>query len=225
VPHCDAETLALLALGDPAVAAADRAHASTCPECASEVAQLADVVRTARDSDVPADLEQPPPQVWGRIADELNLQPRRAHPRRAAAVLVAAAAVVGILVGSGVTWVATRQPAPTVVVAQAQLDPLSAPRASGTAVVRRNAGAQRELVVQVTGLDPTPGTFFEVWLLDKGANRLVSLGVLQAGRTGTFVIPPSLDLSQYPVVDVSLQPLDGNPEHSGDSLVRGTLDS
>ena len=150
-------------------------------------------------------------------------QPPRA--RRFGAVLVAAAAVVGLLVGSGVTWLATRQPPARTVVAQAQLLPLSAPQAAGTAVVRSNDDAQRELVVQVTGLDPTPGTFFEVWLLDKGADRLVSLGVLQAGRTGTFAIPPTLDLGQYPVVDVSLQPLDGNPKHSGDSLVRGTLAS
>ena len=51
----------------------------------------------------------------------------------------------------------------------------------------------------------------------------VSLGTLGAGDTGVFPVPADLDVAQFPVVDVSREPLDGNPAHSKDSVVRGTL--
>ena len=34
----------------------------------------------------------------------------------------------------------------------------------------------------------------------------------------------SVDLARFSVVDVSAEPLDGDPTHSGDSIVRGALD-
>jgi hypothetical protein len=36
-------------------------------------------------------------------------------------------------------------------------------------------------------------------------------------------VPADLDLSKYKIVDVSVEPYDGNPAHSTDSLVRGSL--
>jgi anti-sigma-K factor RskA len=62
----------------------------------------------------------------------------------------------------------------------------------------------------------------EVWLLRADASGLVSLGLLD-GATGRFSIPAGIDLAEFPVVDVSAEPADGNPGHSGDSIVRGTL--
>jgi Anti-sigma-K factor rskA len=241
VSHLDPDAVALLALGEAPTTDAERAHLVGCPRCADEVAQQAAVVNAARESG-PGDLTPPPPRVWDRIAAELDLggagdgasepvapssatvaRPARRRPSRRAALLLTAAVLVGAAAGSAVTYAATRSQAPAQVLAQAQLRPLAAPQASGTAQVRGAAGGQRELVVDVSGLQASPGTFFEVWLLAPDGHRLVSLGVLGAGRTGTFQIPASLDLTAYPVVDISLQPLDGSPEHSGDSLVRGIL--
>jgi hypothetical protein len=34
-----------------------------------------------------------------------------------------------------------------------------------------------------------------------------------------------VNISTYPVVDVSIEPADGNPAHSGNSVVRGRLAS
>ena len=62
-----------------------------------------------------------------------------------------------------------------------------------------------------------------MWLLDESAEKLVSLGTLGAGDTGVFPVPADLDVALFPVVDVSREPLDGNPAHSTDSVVRGTL--
>jgi hypothetical protein len=43
--------------------------------------------------------------------------------------------------------------------------------------------------------------------------------------SGRFDVPAGLDLSGYPIVDISDEPLDGNPAHSSVSIVRGTLSS
>ena len=47
-------------------------------------------------------------------------------------------------------------------------------------------------------------------------------GVEQPSST---LVPAGVNLTDYPVVDVSLEPLDGNPAHSGTSVLRGTLQS
>jgi anti-sigma-K factor RskA len=80
------------------------------------------------------------------------------------------------------------------------------------------------LVVRVDarGLPPSAG-FHEVWLLDTDATKLVSLGALPSGSVGTFTIPPGVTVTDFPVVDISLEPYDGNPGHSHDSLLRGVL--
>jgi hypothetical protein len=82
---------------------------------------------------------------------------------------------------------------------------------------------QRVLEVDVSDLTKGDG-FYEVWLLDANAQRLVSLGLLE-GDTGRFPLPDQVDVSEFPVVDVSIEPVDGDPAHSGDSVVRGTLTS
>ena len=67
------------------------------------------------------------------------------------------------------------------------------------------------------------GGYREVWLINADATALVSLGVLE-GAQGTFPIPADVDLSEYVLVDISQEPADGDPTHSGDSIVRGELD-
>ena len=39
------------------------------------------------------------------------------------------------------------------------------------------------------------------------------------------MLPAQVDVGEFPVVDVSIEPADGDPAHSGDSVVRGTLSS
>ncbi len=84
------------------------------------------------------------------------------------------------------------------------------------------AGA-RELVVDVADLAGSKG-FLEVWLIDRDVKRMVPVGILR-GPEGRFVLPEGLDLSQYPIVDISVEPLDGNPTHSGASVLRGVIGS
>ena len=243
MPHLEPELIALLALGEPADADA-RAHLDQCPACAAELEALSTTVVRARAAGPGlAELVEPPVRVWDAIAAELDLpahvrpgaaspnvgtqgarepSERRAGRRRVAPGWLAAAAAAGIVVGGiGVGWWDTRTPAPTVI-EQAALDALPDwPGASGTAVVERAADGTRELVVTLNGAGTNSG-FHEVWLIDTEVSRLISLGMLH-GDHGVFPLPDDLDLAAYPVVDISEEPFDGNPGHSGDSIVRGVL--
>jgi anti-sigma-K factor RskA len=90
----------------------------------------------------------------------------------------------------------------------------------GRAELVDDAGRQ-VLDVEVPDLPAAPnGQAFEVWLLAADGG-LQSLGLIE--HTGRFAVPAGVDLTRFNVVDVSREPIDGNPTHSGDSVVRGTL--
>nr|WP_205693244.1 anti-sigma factor [Cellulomonas sp. IC4_254] len=149
-------------------------------------------------------------------ADPAPARRRRRRPWLAAA---AAGLVVGGVAG-GLAVSAALRPEAETVVAEVRLEALPGWSASGDAQVEEDAEGRRTLVVRVTDADADG--FREVWLLDAGATRLVSLGVLD-GDEGRFALPPGLDLAEFPVVDVSAEAFDGDPAHSGDSIVRGEL--
>ncbi|WP_456844782.1 anti-sigma factor [Cellulomonas sp. P5_C6] len=248
--HVDDDVLALLALGEPVGSTADLAHIEECERCTDELTALRDVVGLARSGGPDDVLVAPAPAVWGRIADELGLSPgaqalataaaperspaepaeplapvvaldaRRERPR--AWRWVAAAAVAGLVVGGGgAWWVANHDDEPTVL-ATATLEPLPGWDAAGSAAVETAADGSRVLVVDLADDVPSGDGFREVWLLKPDVSGLVSVGTL-TGTSGRFDLPDGLDLTQYSVVDVSEEQFDGNPAHSGDSIVRGPL--
>lgn len=141
------------------------------------------------------------------------------------------AVAAGVVLGAAGAWTAastllrTEPPvaAPTpsaVVLAETPLQPLAAHAASGNAVVQRLPNGTRQLVIRLPD-ENVPG-FREVWVGSADLSKMVSLGVL-GNDPGVFVIPSGLDLAQYPVVDISSEPYDGDPAHSADSIARGRL--
>ncbi|MER7244054.1 anti-sigma factor [Kribbella sp. NPDC000426] len=99
------------------------------------------------------------------------------------------------------------------------------PRSGRTTSRRRHRRPDRaggQLKVAAAGLNSGQG-FYEVWLINVDGKRMVSLGVLDPRTGGTFQIPPNVTAQGYRIVDVSLEPDDGNPEHSHNSIIRGTL--
>lgn len=134
-----------------------------------------------------------------------------------------AAGIVGLIggLGGGIWWESVRQEAPAPVIAEAQLDPFPGWDASGVAYVEEAADGHREVVLDLAeGSGDAP--LREVWLIKADASGLISIGLL-AGDSGKFTIPDGVDLTMYPLVDVSAEPDDGDPAHSGDSIVRGEL--
>jgi len=228
-PHIDPERLALFALGEPGVTAAESEHLAGCAVCVDEFGALRHAAIAGRATLSVGELETPPEIVWQRIVAELALgdspppgAPSRGSRRRMAWRGWALAASFALIAALGLGgWALTQRLAPSGV-AEASLAAFPGhPDAAGTAIVEEGPDGQLELRVQLAA-DEAPDTFREVWLITADASALVSLGVLE-GREQTFPIPTGVDLRDYVLVDVSQEPADGDPEHSGDSIVRGEL--
>lgn len=233
--HSDPGDLALSALGaDVTRSGGDLvAHLGTCARCQSELDQLRAVVASVRSvgpDDYPT---VPPTAVWHAIVAELgltslsptsgNVAARRASRFRGATVAIAsAAAVAGIVAGATGAVLLRDEPvaAPTGVTASARLEALGGTTGSGTVLVHGGSDG-RVLELVVTDLTRSDG-LREVWLLADDGRRLVSLGLLD-GPSAKFAVPPELDISDFAIVDVSREPADGDPAHSGNSVLRGRL--
>ncbi|MFG6444287.1 anti-sigma factor [Microbacterium sp. P06] len=226
--HIDRELLALIALGEPVETPDESAHLADCAECADDLAGLRHAARAGRAGLGVGELESPDPAVWERISAELSLgadapvtesRPRRRRSRPWGWALAAAMVLVaGIGVG---VWALTARVLPTEV-AEASLIAFPAhPGAEGSAVVEEQPDGSRTVRVQMTA-DAAPDTYREVWLIAPDASELVSLGVLD-GDGGVLTVPAGVDLAEFSLVDVSQEAVDGDPNHSGDSIVRGSL--
>lgn len=149
---------------------------------------------------------------------------RRPIGRTALAIAACVAGVVGIGAGAlGAVLVTSDDSDRPTSEAVARLEPLAGKSGDGNADLLRGANGI-ELKVTATGLAAKPG-FYEVWLINEDGKRMISLGVLNPSTGGTFQIPSDLTGQGYRIVDISLEPDDGNPEHSHDSIIRGTLPS
>ena len=137
-----------------------------------------------------------------------------------------AAVVVGIAVGAGGVILAQNRSTDVTVEAVAPLTPV--PDGPLKNEQQRQLG-QAELVVAPAGPEvrveapdlPPSSNAYEVWLFGNDG-RMVSLGTLSNG-TGTFTVPNGISTDEYRTVDVSDEPPNGNPAHSGISLVRGAF--
>lgn len=252
MPHCTPEQLGLAALREP-LPAEDAAHLDGCARCRADVAALQRGVDALAVPELAAagPGAAPPPSVWAGIAAATGVRtaPRaeamagpdaagepgppaapqplhRARDRRSGRqsfrplLAVAAAAVIGAGIALGAVAFAQRTP-PTTSLADARLQALGGSGAAGTAVVVERADHSLELDVTLSGGQPGGG-YLEVWLAEPGLARMVAVGVLHDGR-GALALPAGLSIRSYPVVDVSDEPLDGDPAHSSDSVARGLL--
>lgn len=205
-------------LDDAQIAEFERAMTAD-PELRAEVERLRPVVTKLER--VPADAwesPEPPPLVmppseparrrwWSPEPRRLVLRP-----------LVAGVAAVALLAaGTGIGVLLDRDPAPS---AELALRPIGDrdPGASGDIAVSDDG-----VSVRVTGLQPTAGDqFYELWLL--GADeRLIGLGSFRVGEDGaaTLKLPLPVSPDSFQFFDLSLEPGDGDPGHSGVSVLRG----
>ena len=201
----------------------------------------ADLEAMLRDLDA-EDLEllEPPAEVWEGIESAtgvtddtagmvVDLESRRRRARRtvlgiAAALVLAAAGVAGYML--------TRDD-PAVVVATASLaydsatfDALGAQARAGADLIVED-GMHSIAIVDAALPAPEAGADLEVWLIrpdDEGnVADLVSLGLVDPDDPGSLDVPAGYDPADYFVVDISVEPRDGDPAHSGRSILRGPL--
>lgn len=194
-------------------------------------------------SDVEAgDLEllEPPDEVWAAIESAtagdsdatgavVSLASRRWTPRR----LALGVAAVLVLVVAGAAAVVLTRDDPADVVATAALaydsenfDTLGS-EASASAELVVEAGSHSIVIVDAMLPSPEAGSDLEVWLLRPDAEGnvvdLVSLGVVDPADPGSLEVPSGYDPDTFFVVDISVEPRDGDAGHSGRSILRGSL--
>ncbi|MBR7742055.1 anti-sigma factor [Phycicoccus sp. BSK3Z-2] len=137
---------------------------------------------------------------------------------------LAAAVVVGIVLGGvGRGWVGPDTgTGDEAVLAATTLETLDDGTRRGSADAVRVAGGL-DLDVSTEDLEDDGG-YLEVWLITEDLTRMVSLGVLRPGEASQrFAISQDLLDQGYVVVDISREEFDDQPQHSGDSVARGTL--
>jgi hypothetical protein len=241
--HLDAERFTLIAIGDE-LTADERAHLEGCDECALELAEFEHTVAIGRSTMSVGDLQAPPERVWENILTQVRsaasqeeaeaaastpsadaapapVRERQRRRSRGSAIMFALAASLAVVLTVVGVWSFVR-PAAVVELASASLDAFpDHPGAEGSALVVERPDGTREVRVTLDA-DATDDGFREVWLITADASALVSLGLLE-GAEGSFVIPEGIDITEYVLVDVSQEPIDGDPNHSGDSIVRGEL--
>jgi hypothetical protein len=144
--------------------------------------------------------------------------------RRRPVLLAAAAVLAGAVVGAGaVAVVQSTGDDDGESITTVALDPLPDADASGVAdvVVRDDGSRVLELELDAPALE---GSYYEVWVIDRSVEGMYPLGAVKPG-TQTVELPDGVDLAEYPLLDVSVEPLDGDPTHSGVSVARGDLDA
>ena len=242
--HLNPDRLADRALGtDDPLTAAEESHLAGCAECRNELAELSRIAELGRNPERIAHQLVPTEAMWQSIQVQLASQATAPAPTEAAAepapssptvtelprrtprprswLLMAAAAAVGLIIGIGVTTVAVRDRVE--VTSSAALEALPGQTGQGTAELVSDRG-RPELRVQIDA-PPTPDRYREVWLINTDGQRMYTLGVLPDDGRASYPLPPELagQLQDFTIVDVSIEPYDGNPAHSRESQVRGTL--
>ena len=173
---------------------------------------------------------EPPPLSLGDAADEsARTAPAGARPRKArsgwtrpqiafAGVAAAAALAAGVVIGVVLDG-DDSQPDSTGSSVPIALQPIGsdAPGARGELTV--GPGDRADL--EVSDLPANDRDYYEIWLL--GDDGLVSLGSFRVTGDGTADVQLTLpvDPGAYNSFDVSREPEDGDPAHSGDSILRG----
>jgi uncharacterized protein YbaR (Trm112 family) len=247
--HTNPDLLALLALGEDVGTEEDLVHIAECPACRAELTALTAAAGTGRRTSERDVLVAPRPEVWQRISDELHLnavptldpatapasadttvatplgaEARRPTERATRMAAFALAAVLALVVGIGLGANLDRILPGQRETSSVQLNALPAWSGSqGEATVEEDRDGNRYLVVRASSPQPPTGPR-EVWLTNSQADPMFAMGFLQDDGSGRFPIPPSMNLSEFRLVDVSQEPdHDHDPGHSGKSMLRGKL--
>lgn len=146
--------------------------------------------------------------------------------------LLAAAAVVLMVVGA-VVVVATRGSDPQVLASAtltwdpAAFDPLGADATARAQLVRADDGYEIVITDAQLPAGVEENADLELWLIsldgDGNPADVQPVSLVDPADPGTYQVPAELDPDTYTVVDISIEPRDGDDAHSGRSILRGQL--
>ena len=224
--QCRTEVSAYLAVGDALrervtlERPSEDVWARIAAELDSEPVDLASrrETRSASATTTPAPIPVPEPSgnaggAWGTVTELPRSNPWIRRIAFAAAASFALGAASTVVLGQLLSRPSTE------VIQAVGLEPLPGWDAEGSATLQQSNG---DTILVIDLPETEMDGFREVWLIDRNVERLVSLGTMTGDRA-EFTIPEGLDLDEYVIVDVSREHFDGDPTHSGDSIVRGQL--
>jgi anti-sigma-K factor RskA len=186
----------------------DRLRATTAALQGLDLGSWRPVAPPPLDDDRAVTLRPPRPRPHRRVRAALR-RPRALVAAGVAAALAAAALAVVLLGGA--------EAPPAITLA---LHPLRGVPGEARLTI---SGDRAEL--RGHGMPPSgPHDYYEAWLAD-ARGRMVSMGTFRVGRDGSVDahMPVAVDVRRYRLVDVSLEPDDGNPVHSATSVMRARL--
>lgn len=170
---------------------------------------------TAAPSEPPTAPVEPRPS--GRRPRLPTLRLRPAPAAALASLLLAIGVGVGLLIGGGGGG-ESPSGGPDLVLSRIDDGPAGA---HGDVLL---AGNEQRATLEIDGLDPSDGDqFYELWLLDDDG-RMIALGSFRVGADGAAEVdlPLPVEPDRYRYFDVSLQQDNGDPSHSGVSVLRGS---
>ena len=191
--------------GPPAAASPDASVATSGPS--------ADTAVTARLN--PA-ADSTPVGDSSPVADVVPIGRSRRSPwlLAAAAVLVVAGLVASLAIRNSDS---ASRIASVAITGDGLADGLARP---GEAILERADGRYR-LRIDLPEGSQAGDDYLELWMIDTEVKGMVSLGPIEGSET--IVLPVGVDPETFPIVDVSREPADGVPTHSGKSILRGQL--
>jgi hypothetical protein len=180
-------------------------HLRDCVECGEEVRDIR--LAHERLTELAGVEETPPPELKGRVLTGMPDRETRRVPLVAAAAVLCALAVLGVLYATGFF-------APDEVAAAELQATELAPRAGGELRVREeDPNAQAEL--EVWGLPrPRPNQYYELWFGEEGGR--VSAGTFtvdEEGRETLYMTVPE-EASGYGQVGITLEEFPREPRMS-----------
>jgi Anti-sigma-K factor rskA/Putative zinc-finger len=205
-----------LLLGElpPASAVAVDRHLAGCDPCRRDLAAVAVASSALRDaSRLPV---MPAPDLPPMRLPSASPDPPLGR-RRGRWLLGAAAVLLTLVLGVGGYTVGRDRDA-----GRDQTVALAATTGDATAEARmRGAGDDQIMTMTARGLPrPPAGAYYEVWLVDD-AGKEFPVGVLAANSEGIWSLPAEVT-ARYRAIDVTLEPADGDPSRSAESVLRGT---
>ncbi len=198
-----------------------------------------DIIALTRSVE-PHDSERiaPPPQVWNNILAELEVEvasqeatarsqtaPSKTDGWFSPARLLSIAAATLLMVGAAVAIVSYSADDTTVTeVAVAQMTDQDLPVATSETARARVLCEDDDCYVQVdlTALPDAGADDLELWVINGDVSDMHSLGNVTE-NDGRFALPAGVSADDFPIVDISIEPDDGDETHSGQSVLRGVF--
>jgi len=143
------------------------------------------------------------------------------QPARLLSIAAATLLMVGVAVA-----VVNRDDTPSVELASAMLTdeglPIPTSETADASFVCDEDGTNCFLEIDLTALPDAGTDDLELWVINSDVTDMESLGLVTESE-GRFALPANVTPEAFPIVDISLEPNDGDSTHSGKSVLRGIL--